>query len=196
MLGKYIDPLIRGEKPTRAGLYPVRKFPSALRQATGRGERTRVTPRGVVTKWSEGGELVRLPSGGVSVRRTRPTVAGSAAPQGVSAGTFTGKTGGSDRVYRNRSARQRSTITTGTLTSSKPESAGKVTSWYKQCENRLGCGGGAVDFTACFTGLSISRIRPDPWPVRGKRGCGRKSTPRGVAVVEGLCLTAIRKTQF
>jgi hypothetical protein len=98
MLGKYIDPLVRGEKPTRAGLFPVRKTPSALRQVTGRGERTRIALRGVVSKWSEGDELVRLPSGGVSVRRTRPTVAGSVAPQGVSAGMSTGKTGGSDRV--------------------------------------------------------------------------------------------------
>jgi hypothetical protein len=194
MLGKYIDPLVRGEKPTRAGLYPVRKTPSALRQVTGRGEVTRIALRGVIAKWSEGDELVRLPSGGVSVRRTRPTVAGSAAPQGVSAGMFTGKTGGSDRVYRNRSARQRSTMTTGILTSSKPESAGEVTSWYKQCENWLERGGGVVDFTAYFTGLSISRLRPDPWPFRCKRGFGLKSTPRGVAVVEGRCQTEIRKT--
>jgi hypothetical protein len=194
MLGRYIDPLVRGEKPTRAGLYPVRKTPSALRQVTGRGERTRFAPRGVISTWSEGDELVRLPSGGVSVRRTRPSVAGSAAPQGVFAGTSTGKTGGPDRVYRNRSARQRSTMTTGTLTSSKPESSGEVTSWYKQCENWPECGGGAVDFTACFTGLSISRLRPDPWPLRCKRGFGLKSTPRGVAVVEGLCQTETRKT--
>lgn len=194
MLGKYIDLLVSGEKPTRAGLYPVRKTPSALRQATGRGERTRVTPRGVATKWSEGVELVRLLSGGVSVRRTRPNVAGSAAPQGVSAGTSTGMTGGSDRVYRNRPARQRPAMTTGTLTSSKPESAGEVTNRYKQCENWFECGGGAVDFTAHFTGLSISRLRPDPKPLRCKRGCGRKSTPRGVAVVEGPCPTGIHKT--
>ena len=60
MLRKYIDPLVRGEKPTRAGLHPVRKSPFALRQATGRGERTRAAPRGAVTKWSEGGELVRF----------------------------------------------------------------------------------------------------------------------------------------
>lgn len=193
MLGKYIDLLVRGEKPTRASLYPVRKAPSALRRATGRGERTRATLRRVVTKWSEGAELVRLPSGGVSVRRTRPIVAGSAAPQGVSAGMFTGMTGGPDRVYRNRPARQRSAMTTGTLTSSEPESAGKVTNRYKQCENWFECGGGAVDFTACFTGLSISRLRPDPKPFRCKRGFGLKSTPRGVAVVEGQCPTEIHK---
>src|SRR5512137_2636074 len=168
MLGKFVDLLVRGEKPTRAGLYPVRKTPSALRQVTGRGERTSIAPRAAVTKWSEGDELIRLPSGGVSVRRTRPSVAGSAAPKGVSADVFTGTTGGPDRVYRNRSARQRSSMTTGTPTSSKPESAGQVTSWYKQCENWLERGGGAVDFTACFTGLSISRLRPDPESFRCK----------------------------
>ncbi len=50
---------VRGEKPTRAGPLPVRKLLTALRLATGRGERTRAAPRGVVTKWSVNGKPVR-----------------------------------------------------------------------------------------------------------------------------------------
>jgi hypothetical protein len=42
MLQKGIKLLVSGGKPTRAGLHPVRKFSSALRQATGRGARTSI----------------------------------------------------------------------------------------------------------------------------------------------------------
>ena len=58
------ESLIRGERPTRAVPLSVRKSLFALRLVTGRGERTRIGPRGVVTKWSDKDELFRLSAGG------------------------------------------------------------------------------------------------------------------------------------
>ena len=133
---------IRGGRPTRAGPPPVRKLLTALRLVTGRGARTRVTPRGVVTRWSVSGEPVRsrvvaskmgtlirlswvvrrrvpLPSSGC--RWIDPTDAG--------------------RAYRGREARWQPAMTTRTLKSS--EAQAEVTSRYKRCEIRLGCDGEA-----------------------------------------------------
>ena len=80
-----------GERPTRAAPLSVRKSPSALRLATGRGERTRIGPRGVITKWSERDELFRFPNGGDPEWRTRPRHAGIVATKGVSVRMQMGK---------------------------------------------------------------------------------------------------------
>ena len=54
-------------------------------------------------------------------------------------------------------------MTAGTLT---PSEAGrcpaKVTSRYKRCEIRLGCGGEAGGLPRLLGGLSISHLRPRP----------------------------------
>lgn len=56
----HVNLLVKGEKPTRASLYLVRKSPTALRQVTSRGERTRMALRRVITKGSVGDEPLRF----------------------------------------------------------------------------------------------------------------------------------------
>lgn len=87
------ESLIRGERPTRAVPLTVRKSLSALRRATGRGEGTRLAPRGVSTKWSDRDELFRSPTGGVPERRTRPPFTGNAAQRRVVVEIQVGKLG-------------------------------------------------------------------------------------------------------
>ena len=85
------DSLSSGERPTRAVPLAVRKSLSALRLVTGRGESTRIGPRGVISKWSDRDELFRFPDGGDSERRTRPRHAGIVATKCVSVRMQMGK---------------------------------------------------------------------------------------------------------
>jgi hypothetical protein len=156
---------VRGETPTRAGPVPVRKLLAALRRVTGRGARTRVTPRGVVTTWSVSGEPARfrmvasqigapVPFPRVAREWERPLLS----PSGCS---WIGPAG-AVRAYRSRQARWQPAMTAGTLTPSQAGRSAQVTSRYKRCEIRLERGGEAGDLSRPFGGLSISRLRPRP----------------------------------
>lgn len=156
---------VRGETPTRAGPSPVRKRLTALRRVTGRGARTRVAPRGAVTTWSVSGEPVRfrVVASQIGAPVLLPRVAWEPgklsllSPPGCS---WIGPAG-AVRAYRGRQDRRQPSMTAGILT---PSQAGRcpaeVTSRYKRCEIRLGCGGEAGGLSRLLGGLSISRLRP------------------------------------
>lgn len=156
---------VRGETPTRAGPSPVRKRLTALRRVTGRGARTRVAPRGVVTKWSVSCEPVRfrMVASQIGAPVPFPRVAWELGKFSLLSPPGCSWIGPADavRVDRGRQARWQPSMTAGTLT---PSEAGRcpaeVTSRYKQCEVRLGCGGEAGGLSRLPGGLSISRLRP------------------------------------
>jgi hypothetical protein len=163
MLQKQVVFLRRGEKPTHAGRSPrVEIFvcsaagdrPLGQNQGWSARSSLEVVPR----RW-----FLRLPRGGVQSKRTRPMYAGSVAPLASPSECGPVCPTVVERAYRNRGARRQWTMTTGTLTFVQPGCSGEVTSWYKLCESWLGCDGDAVDFTAFFGGLSISRLRSGPW---------------------------------
>jgi hypothetical protein len=87
------EPLVSGERPTRAVPSTVRKSLAALRRVTGRGESTRVAPRGVAAKWSARGRSFRSRVVAFQKMRIRPSVADSAALSGVVAGMYVGRSG-------------------------------------------------------------------------------------------------------
>ena len=147
-----------GERPTRAVPLSVRKSPSALRLATGRGERTRIGPRGVITKWSERDELFRFPNGGDPEWRTRPRHAGIVATKGVSVRMQMGK---SDLLRTCLSGSESKIATVADRGNYHDVEAGMVqrkTGQYK-CTKSVPGSGGAAGFAAFFGELSISRIR-------------------------------------
>jgi len=156
---------VRGETPTRAGPSPVRKRLTALRRVTGRGARTRVAPRGAVTKWSVSGEPVRfrMVASQIGAPVPFPRVAREPGRFPLLSPPGCSWIGLADavRVDRGRQARRQPSMTAGTLT---PSEAGRcpaeVTSRYKRCEIRLGSGGEAGGLSRLLGGLSISRLRP------------------------------------
>lgn len=179
------DTLVRGERPTRAVPRTVRKSPSALWLATGHGERTSVAPRGVATKWSDGDELFR--SRLVAFQRSAPVPGLRVAwrREASRPGCTWVSLVVAGRVYRGRRARQQLTVTTGNSDVVRAGWSGKVRGRYKRCEIRPPRGGGHGGLHRAFAEISISRLRPDPWPPpvwSPERGV--KSTPRGVTVVE------------
>ena len=179
------DSLKSGERPTRADPFSVRKSPSALWLVTGHGERTRVAPRGVATKWSDGGEPFRswvvanwcdAPVPGMRVAWCRE------AP--LSACRWVGLTA-PGRVYQGRRVRQQPMVTAGSSDVVLAGWSGEVRGRYKRCEIRPLSGGGNGGLYRASAEISISRLRPDPWPDSDwSPSCGGKSTPRGVTVVE------------
>lgn len=71
-------------------------------------------------------------------------------------------------------------MTAGTLTSSEVgRCPAEVTSRYKRCEIRLGCGGEAGGPSRLLGGLSISHIRPRPGVVTHGVVLARQAGNRG-----------------
>ena len=181
-----INLLVRGERPTRADPFSVRKPLPALRQVTGRGARTRAGPRGVVSRWSGRGEILRLrvvaSQDSALVRSMRVAWRVILRRRRNVDGLSPSRTG---RAYRDRGSRKPSLMTVGTLTSQTPEWSGGKRGGISYAKSVLG-DGGAVGFSAFFGGLSISRVRPGgrPLAVHWSAACGKTSMPRGVTVVE------------
>lgn len=178
---------VRGETPTRAGPSPVRKLLTALRRVTGRGARTRVAPRGAVTRWSVSGESLR--SRVVASQTGAPVPLQRVAWEHVvlpSPGWSRIGPANAGRAYRGREARWQPATTTGILTPSKAGRFAKVTSRYKQCEIRLECGGEAGGLSRLFGGLSIFPVKAPPKRLDPRGGRDVPSgRPRGVTVAEG-----------
>ena len=179
---------VRGERPTRARLQRVRKCASAVRRATGRVARTRLTPRGVITKWSDAYQVVRFrvvaqPFGasfritGIAWRR-----------RGVGERVGAGCSFVHGPCLAESATKTASVMTEGTVTSSASQWGGTVRSWYKRCEIWLQCGGGVVGLDRVFGQLSISQLRLHP-----RLDVTLEVIPepgwmlRGVTVVEGQC---------
>jgi hypothetical protein len=180
---------VRGETPTRAGPSPVRKLPTALRRATGRGARTRVALRGAATEWSVGSELVRsrMVASQIGAPVPLPRVARERgkcsllSPPGCSWISLVDAV----RDDRGRQARWQPAMTARTLTTPEAPHA-EVTSRYKQCEIRLERVGEPGGLSRLFGGLSIFPVkapleRRDPRSGQGVAS-GR---PRGITVAEG-----------
>jgi len=178
---------VRGETPTRAGPSPVRKLLTALRRVTGRGARTRVAPRGAVTRWSVSGESLR--SRVVASQKGAPVPLQRVAWKRVvfpSPGCSWIGLANAGRAYRGREARWQPAMTTGTLTPSEADFSAKVTSRYKQCEIRLERGVETGDLSRLFGGLSIFPVKAPPKRLDPRSGRAAASErPRGVTVAEG-----------
>jgi len=178
---------VRGETPTRAGPSPVRKLLAALRRVTGRGARTRVAPRGAVTRWSVSGESLR--SRVVASQTGAPVPLQRVAWRCVvlpSPGCSWISLANAGRAYRGREARWQPATTTGILTPSAADFSAKVTSRYKQCEIRLERGVETGDLSRLFGGLSIFPVKAPPKRLDPRSGRAAASErPRGVTVAEG-----------
>jgi len=162
--------------------FPVRKRPAALRQVTGRGAepgsvRENRSRSGPPEASSLGDRMVACRIGApVRTLRVARDEAQTSAPRRDEDGSCPSNAG---RVYRHRGARWRPTMTAGTLTSSEPEWSGEVTARYKLCEIRVERGGEVDGQFRLFGALSISRLRPGPWPLRTERALGRKPDTEG-----------------
>jgi len=187
MKGYFRNPaMVRGERPTRAGLHPVRKYASALRRVTGRGARTRAAPRGVVLKWSDACEVVRFRVVAQPVGAPFRVVGIAWRPLGVVGRVGAGCSFVHGACLAESATKMASLMTEGTLTLSALGWSGAVRGWYKQCEIRPRCGGGVVGLDHVSGELSISQLRPDSrLGITLKVTPGTGSTLRGVTVVEG-----------
>ena len=162
------------------------KYASVLRRVTGRGTRTRVAPRGGVSKWSDACEVVRFRV--VAQPVGAPFRVGGIAwrPWGVVGRVGAGCSFVHGACLAESATKMASVMTEGTLTLSAPGWSGAVRGWYKRCEIWPRCNGGVVGLDYVSGELSISQLKPDPWPgVTLEVTPGSGSMLRGVTVVEG-----------
>ena len=175
-----LEPSVKGERPTCAGPHPVQKRPSALRLVTGRGEGTRVAPRGVTTKSSDGGEALR--SRVVAVQRSAPVRALRVAWRRLASLASCRWIGSLvlGRVYLGRGSRQQQQVTAGNSDVVRAGWSGEVRGRHKLCEIRLRCGGGYGGLHRAFADISISRRKRD-WGLIAalERSHGLWSKPKG-----------------
>jgi hypothetical protein len=153
---------VSGEKPTRAGPEPRAEAADCSAAGDWPWGGTRVALRGVVTKWSVSGELVRFRVVALQIGAPVPfpRVAWEAGerPRLSPPGCSWIDPEDAQRAYRSRQARWQPAMTTGTLTSSPANVAG-VTGRYKRCEIRPGRDVETGGLSRLFGGLSIFPVK-------------------------------------